>query len=114
MRILVVGSGGREHALTWALAAAGHRVGCGPGNPGTADVSEGNVELDPLDPAAVAALAADEVVALVVFGPEDPLVRGGADAVRAKGIPAFGRGADGARLEGSKAWMKDVLVAAGV
>jgi phosphoribosylamine--glycine ligase len=114
VRILVVGSGGREHALAWALAAAGHRVVCGPGNPGTAAVSEGNAAVDASDPAAVAALAADEVVDLVVFGPEDPLVRGGADAVRAKGIPAFGPGADGALLEGSKAWMKDVLVAAGV
>ncbi len=114
MRILVVGRGGREHALAWALAAAGHRVVCGPGNPGTAEVSDGNVVVDAADPAAVAALAVDEVVDLVVFGPEDPLVRGGADAVRAKGIPAFGPGADGARLEGSKAWMKEVLVAAGV
>jgi phosphoribosylamine--glycine ligase len=77
-------------------------------------VSDGNVAVDPSDPAAVAALAVDELVDLVVFGPEDPLVRGGADAVRAKGIPAFGPGADGARLEGSKAWMKEVLVASGV
>ena len=114
MRILVVGSGGREHTLAWALAAAGHRVVCGPGNPGTADVSDGNVAVDATDPGAVAALAGERAVDLVVFGPEDPLVRGGADAVRAQGIPAFGPGADGARLEGSKAWMKDVLVAAGV
>jgi phosphoribosylamine---glycine ligase len=113
MRILVVGSGGREHALAWSLAAAGHHLVCAPGNPGTAALAE-NVAVDPSDPAAVAALAAERAVDLVVFGPEDPLVRGGADAVRAKGIPAFGPGADGARLEGSKAWMKEVLVAAGV
>jgi phosphoribosylamine---glycine ligase len=113
MRILVVGSGGREHALVWALAGAGHDVVCAPGNPGTAALAE-NVAVDPTDPVAVAALAAARAVDLVVFGPEDPLVRGGADAVRAHGIPAFGPGADGARLEGSKAWMKEVLVAAGV
>src|SRR5690242_17677232 len=112
MRILVVGSGGREHALAWALAGGGHRVVCGPGNPGTAAVSDGNLALDPSAPAAVAAAAVAVGADLVVFGPEDPLVRGGADAVRGKEIPAFGPGADGARLEGSKAWMKEVLVAA--
>jgi phosphoribosylamine--glycine ligase len=113
VRVLVVGAGGREDALAWALSDAGATVICTPGNPGTALVAE-NVVVNANDPAVVAALARDRAVDLVVFGPEDPLVRGGADAVRAAGIAAFGPGADGARLEGSKAWMKDVLVAAGV
>jgi phosphoribosylamine--glycine ligase len=84
MRVAVVGNGGREHALRWALGR-------------TAEVVD--------DPT-----AAD----LVVIGPEQPLVEGLADALRAKGIAVFGPGADGARLEGSKAWMKEVLLAAGV
>ena len=112
---LVVGAGGREHALAWRLAQSPHvdTIICAPGNPGTATLGE-NRPLDTGDPAAVAALADRVDASLVVVGPEDPLVAGAADAVRARGRACFGPSASAARLEGSKAWMKDVLVAAGV
>ncbi len=115
MRILVVGSGGREHALVWALQRApdAPEVFGAPGNPGIAAHAL-CFPVDPSDAAAVAQLADDLDVGLVVVGPEGPLVAGVADAVRARGRLAFGPGAAGARLEGSKAWMKEVLAAAGV
>ena len=110
MRILVVGSGGREHALAWKLSQE-HEVVCAPGNPGiAADVAT----------AAVAASDHDGLVALargfdlVVVGPEDPLVSGLADVLRAQGIATFGPGADGARLEASKAFSKALMDRAGV
>jgi phosphoribosylamine--glycine ligase len=99
MRVAVVGSGGREHALADVLSRTAEVV-VTPGNPGI----PGSVATPP-----------DELdVDLVVIGPEAPLVDGLADRLRARGRAAFGPGADGARLEGSKAWMKDVLVDAGV
>jgi len=115
VRVLVLGSGGREHALAWGLARSDsvEAVLIGPGNPGTATVGA-NVAVDPTDGGAVVDLARREAIDLVVIGPEAPLVAGVADALRAAGIPAFGPGAAGARLEGSKAWMKEVLAAAGV
>lgn len=114
-RVLVVGGGGREHALAWRLSRSPlvDEVVCAPGNPGTEAIGE-RVAIDATDPAAVAALADRLDAALVVVGPEDPLVAGVADAVRARGRACFGPSAAAARLEGSKAWMKDVLVAAGV
>lgn len=102
MRVCVVGSGAREHALADCLARTAEVV-CTPGNPGMADVAE-CVDGPPED------VDAD----LYVIGPEAPLVDGLADRLRAGGRRVFGPGADGARLEGSKAWMKEVLVAAGV
>src|SRR5262249_55879179 len=86
---------------------------CAPGNAGTAAVAEQR-GVDAADPAAVAALAAEIVADLVVIGPEAPLVAGVADAVRAGGIACFGPSASAARLEGSKAFAKDVMAAAGV
>lgn len=114
-RVLVVGSGGREHALVWALqrSPGAPEVFAAPGNPGIAEHSL-CFPIDPADPGAVAQLADDLSVDLVVVGPEVPLVAGVADAVRARGRLAFGPGAAGARLEGSKAWMKHVLADAGV
>ena len=113
MKILVVGSGAREHALARSLALAGSDLVIAPGNPGTAACGENRaVEAD--DPAAVAALAQEIGAELVVVGPEAPLVAGVADAVRAVGIPVFGPDAAAARLEGSKAFAKDVMAAAGV
>ncbi len=108
MRILVVGSGGREHALAWKLAQD-HDVVCTPGNVGIAE-----------DVECIGAGTAEEVLSLapgfdlVVVGPEDPLVKGLADQLRAIGVPVYGPGADGARLEASKAFSKEVMVAAGI
>ena len=99
MRVCVVGSGGREHALAHVLGRY-HDVVVTPGNPGI----PGSVATSPEE------VGAD----LFVIGPEAPLVDGLADRLRAAGRLVFGPGADGARLEGSKAWMKDVLVDAGV
>jgi phosphoribosylamine--glycine ligase len=113
--VLVVGLGGREHALVLALTRdpGVGAVHAAPGNPGTAEVAT-NHAVDPVDGAAVAALARGLGVGLVVIGPEAPLVAGVADAVREAGIPCFGPSAAAARLEGSKAFAKDVMAAAGV
>ncbi len=115
MRVLVIGSGAREHALCLALAAdpAVTFLVCAPGNAGTAAVAEQR-RVDATDPAAVAELARELAADLAVIGPEAPLVAGVADAVRAAGIACFGPSAAAARLEGSKAFAKDVMAAAGV
>ncbi|MEU9793885.1 phosphoribosylamine--glycine ligase [Streptomyces sparsogenes] len=115
MKVLVIGSGAREHALCRALSldpdvSALH---CAPGNAGIAEIAELHT-VDALDGAAVAELAVSLEAGLVVVGPEAPLVAGVADAVRARGIPVFGPSAQAARLEGSKAFAKDVMAAAGV
>ena len=115
MKVLVVGAGAREHALVRALTAdpAASTVVAAPGNAGIA--AEVPVRpLDVADPGAVAALAVVESADLVVIGPEVPLVAGAADAVRGKGIACFGPSAAAARLEGSKAFAKEVMAAAGV
>jgi phosphoribosylamine--glycine ligase len=115
VRVLVVGAGAREHALCLALAAdpAVTALVCAPGNAGTAAVAEQR-RVDATDPAAVAALAGELNAELVIIGPEAPLVAGVADAVRAAGRACFGPSAAAARLEGSKAFAKDVMNAAGV
>ena len=115
MRVLVVGSGAREHALVLALAQDPQvtALACAPGNAGTAAVAEQR-GLDVRDGAAVVALARDWQADLVVIGPEIPLVAGVADAVREAGFACFGPGAEAARIEGSKAFAKDVMAAAGV
>lgn len=115
MKILVVGSGAREHALVHALSQDPNVTGlyAAPGNPGIAALAT-SLPVDPLDPEAVARLAEDLEVDLAVVGPEAPLVAGVADAVRARGIAVFGPDAAAARLEGSKAFAKEVMAAAGV
>jgi len=114
-RALVVGSGGREHALAWSLrrSPSVDAVFVAPGNPGVETVAE-RLDVAARDPHAVAALAERVQADLVVVGPEEPLVVGVADAVTAAGRLAFGPSAAAARLEGSKAWMKEVLAGAGV
>ena len=115
MKILVIGTGGREHALSRALARDPEvdEVHCAPGNPGIATVATLH-DVDPLDGEAVAALAMVLDVDLVVVGPEAPLVAGVADAITTRGIPVFGPSGAAARLEGSKAFAKEVMAAAGV
>jgi phosphoribosylamine---glycine ligase len=115
VRVLVVGSGGREHALTLALSRdpGVEEVHAAPGNPGMAQVAALH-DVDPLDGQAVAFLAQRLEVDLVVIGPEAPLVAGVADAIRECGIACFGPSAQAAQLEGSKAFAKDVMTAAGV
>ena len=110
MKVLVVGSGGREHALAWALRAE-RRLGelhAAPGNPGIAQLASCHpVRAD--DPVSLVPLAAELRVDLVVVGPEAPLVAGLADELRRRGIPVFGPGAAAAQIEGSKAFAKDVM-----
>jgi phosphoribosylamine--glycine ligase len=115
VKTLVIGPGGREHALARALSLdpAVTEVHVAPGNPGTAAVATLH-PVDPLDGEAVAALAESLGADLVVVGPEAPLVAGVADAVRARGIAVFGPSRAAAQLEGSKAFAKDVMAAAGV
>jgi phosphoribosylamine---glycine ligase len=105
MQILVIGSGGREHALAWRLAQAGHRLVAAPGNPGIEAVAE-CVAIAVDDHARLIELAVARQVDLVVVGPEAPLVAGLADRLRAAGVTTFGPGAAGARLEGSKVFSK--------
>ncbi|MEY2885062.1 MAG: phosphoribosylamine--glycine ligase [Pseudomonadota bacterium] len=113
--ILVLGGGGREHALCWKLRQSPltGRLLCAPGNAGIAAVAD-CVDLAITDPAAVTEYAGANGIGLVVVGPEDPLVAGVVDALRAAGIPAFGPTAAAAQLEGSKGFTKDLCRAAGI
>ena len=115
MKVLVIGGGGREHALALALSRDPEvsEVHAAPGNPGIAAVAELH-DVKPDDGTAVADLAEGLGIDLVVVGPEAPLVAGVADAVRARGIDCFGPSQEAARLEGSKAFAKEVMAAAGV
>ncbi|MFS0713599.1 phosphoribosylamine--glycine ligase [Microbacterium sp. 2P01SA-2] len=116
MKILVLGSGAREHAIILALAAegAGHELLAAPGNAGIARDAEIVPGLDQNDPVAVTEFAGSANVDLVVVGPEAPLIAGVADALRERGIPVFGPGRVAAQLEGSKAFAKRVMDEAGV
>ncbi len=115
MKILVLGSGAREHAIILALRAeqTAHEIFVSPGNAGIArDATP--VAVDVLDGGAVTAFANEHAIDLVVIGPEAPLVAGVADALRERGIPVFGPGKAAAQLEGSKSFAKRVMDAAGV
>lgn len=114
MKILVVGSGGREHAITHALARSPQQpeLLCAPGNPGVRTLARQVAATQEVD--AIVAAAQAEQVDLVVVGPEAPLVAGLVDALTAVGIPAFGPTAAAARLEGSKTFAKEIMLAAGV
>ena len=115
LNILLLGSGGREHALAVSLASSPlcAQLYVAPGNGGTGLVGV-NVALDENDGAAVTSFAQDHQIDLVVIGPEAPLVAGVADAVRAAGIPCFGPGAAGAQMEGSKKFSKELMERAGI
>jgi phosphoribosylamine--glycine ligase len=115
MKVLVLGSGGREHALAWTLAreAGVDELLCAPGNPGTAECAR-NVSLDIMSPEAVTAFVAAEGVDLTVIGPEQPLAAGVSDALRACGATVFGPSKAAARLETSKAFSKAFMERHGV
>ncbi|MBR7181000.1 MAG: phosphoribosylamine--glycine ligase [Kiritimatiellae bacterium] len=115
MKILVAGSGGREHAILWRLSQdeEKHELYAAPGNAGTASIAV-NLPVGAEDIAGITAWAEKERPDLVVVGPEAPLVAGLVDALAAKGIPAFGPVAAGARMEGSKRFAKEIMKAAGV
>ncbi len=115
MNVLVVGSGGREHALCWRLAASPLLGGlwCAPGNAGIENEAR-CVALDPMDFDGVVAFCREESIDFVVVGPETPLVAGLVDRLEAEGIAAFGPRAAAARIEGSKSFMKGLCARAGV
>ena len=115
MNILLLGSGGREHALAWKLAQSPGctRLYAAPGNPGIAEEAE-IVALEATDHGAVIAFCADKGIDLVVIGPEAPLVDGLSDALRAEGVPVFGPSKAAAQLEGSKGFTKDLCQRAGI
>jgi phosphoribosylamine--glycine ligase len=115
MKILVVGSGGREHALCWAIRRSPlcTTLFCAPGNAGTAALAR-NVAIGAADIDRLVAFAATEAVDLVVVGPEAPLVLGLVDRLQAAGIRAFGPSASAAALEGSKGFMKDMVARCGI
>src|ERR1700724_1235323 len=108
MRVLVVGSGGREHALVWAIGASPlvDRIFCAPRNAGIAEEGEG-VSVSAGDAQGIIELCRREAIDFVVVGPEAPLVAGLVDALEAAGVAAFGPNAAAAALEGSKGFMED-------
>ena len=115
MIVLLLGSGGREHALAWKLAQSERltKLFAAPGNPGIAEYAE-CVDLDPAHPESVLAFAREENVGLVVIGPEAPLVDGLSDSLRAEGFAVFGPSQAAAQLEGSKGFTKELCERAGI
>ena len=112
MKVLVTGSGGREHGLAWSVASSAEveRVYVAPGNAGTAiDDKMENVDIDVMDIDAQIAFAKQNDIALTIIGPEVPLVAGAADQFQAAGLTCLGPGREAARLEGSKSFSKDFL-----
>ncbi len=116
MNILVLGGGGREHAISWALAKSPRctELYVAPGNGGTASIAHNVKALNAEDAQAVLAFAQEHGIELVVIGPEAPLVAGVADVLREAGIPVFGPDAEGAQLEGSKTYSKRFMDANGI
>jgi phosphoribosylamine--glycine ligase len=110
MKILVIGSGGREHAITWSVARSkkAGKIFCAPGNPGTGSIAENvNIKGDDLD--GLLKFALDNKIDLTIVGPEAPLVMGIVDLFAGNGLKAFGPGEDGAQMEGSKVFTKNLF-----
>lgn len=107
MKVLVIGSGGREHALTWKLACSGKvkKIFIAPGNPGTGELGE-NIPIEALDFSALVKFAREEGIDLTIVGPEEPLVKGIVDRFQEEGLRIFGPNQEAARLEGSKVYAK--------
>ena len=120
MNVLILGSGGREHALGWKLKQSKQcgRIVFAPGNAGTASIGKNvDIRMDPVTQKVVdeiVSLSRHEKIGLVVIGPEDPLSQGLAGKLRKQGLKVFGPDADGARLEGDKAWSKALMRSANV
>jgi phosphoribosylamine--glycine ligase len=110
MKVLVIGSGGREHALVWKIKQSDQveKIFCTPGNPGTAELAE-NIDISPLDFVKLAAFVKDRKIDLTVVGPEDPLVEGIVDYFGDRGLKIFGPSKNAARLEGSKHFSKELM-----
>ena len=115
MKVLVIGGGGREHALCWKLAQSPHvhKIFCAPGNAGTLQIAE-NVPLDIGDLEAFAQFAEHQAVDLTIVGPEKPLIAGIVDIFEARGLPIFGPGREPALLEGSKIYAKQIMQKGGI
>ena len=115
MRILIVGSGGREHALAWAVSRSPQRKSlfCLPGNGGTAQLGQ-NISIPATNIQEIVQFALKNKIDLVIIGPEDPLASGLADQLRAVGVPTFGPSAHAARIEASKSFAKQIMQSAGV
>src|SRR6202051_1640901 len=115
LNVVVIGFGGREHALAWALAASPlvGKLYCAPGNPGIAEVAE-CVAIPATDLDKLVAFAKDKSVGFAVIGPETPLVMGLWDRLEAAGIKAIGPSKAGAVLEGSKGFVKDLCAENGI
>ncbi len=115
MKVLVIGSGGREHALCWKISQSKKvtKIFCAPGNAGTAQIAE-NVDIASDDIEMLLKFAKEKKIDLTVVGPEGPLVAGIVDEFEKKGLKIFGPGREAALLEGSKAFAKQIMVAAGV
>src|SRR5437879_3917608 len=111
MRILVIGGGGREHAIVWKLAQSprAEKIYCAPGNAGIARSAE-CINLQPSDLEGLANFAADQKIDLTVVGPEGPLAAGIVDRFEARGLPIFGPSTDPARIESSKIFAKELMV----
>ena len=110
MKILVVGSGGREHAMTWKIAQSKlvEKIYCAPGNAGTADLAE-NIAINAEDISGIVKFSKENKIDLVVVGPEVPLTLGLVDELEKAGIKAFGPKKEAAMLEGSKAFSKSIM-----
>src|SRR5262245_48832310 len=115
MRVLVIGGGGREHALVWKIGQSPlvHKVYCAPGNAGIAQLAE-CVALSPTDLNALAGFAEQQRIDLTVVGPEAPLAAGIVDTFEARGLRIFGPSADPARIESSKAFARQLMQGANI
>jgi phosphoribosylamine--glycine ligase len=115
INLLLLGSGGREHALAWKLAhsTATANLYCAPGNAGTESIAT-NIDFDIIDPSTVRQWSEEHAIDLVIVGPEDPLASGVGDELRAVGIPCLGPNKGAARIETSKIWAKHLMVKAGI
>lgn len=115
MNVLVVGSGGREHAILWKLAQSPkvEKLYCAPGNGGTAQIAQ-NVQIPVHDFAALAQFVKDEGIDLTVVGPEDPLLGGIVDFFTQRGLPIFGPSGEAAKIEGSKSFAKSLMTRYGI